>query len=192
MKIEIKKLKFSLLDDYLYFFEHVAHENDNPENSCYCVGWNSSDDAGKDFSTAKDRKKYAIDNVEKGKTQGYLAYIDNQVVGWCNANEKSKCLHCEGWQGCLTNVDVSSDVRIKSIFCFSIEPNMRNKGIATQLLNQVCEDAKRDGFTIVEAYPDKEYNELFQDFMGPIGLYKKCGFEVYEETDQKYIMRKTL
>ena len=84
------------------------------------------------------------------------------------------------------------ETRVKSVFCFAIAPQMRGKGVAGALLRQVCEDAEKDGFDAVEAYPNKAFVDTEQDFMGPVALYEKHGFQVAHEVDQKLVMRKAL
>jgi len=39
--------------------------------------------------------------------------------------------------------NISLGMKTKSVFCFAIVPDMRGKGIATALLERVCEDAKK-------------------------------------------------
>ena len=69
---------------------------------------------------------------------------------------------------------------------------MRRNGIALQLLEYVCKDAANDGFNYIEAYPNKNFVSVHDDFMGPADLYKKCGFSIYGETEHKIVMRKYL
>ena len=70
---------------------------------------------------------------------------------------------------------------------------MQRKGIATQLLERVCNDAISDGFDVVEVYPKKEFVSVARDFMGPAAMYSKYGFHVYAELeDNEIIMRKQL
>jgi len=83
------------------------------------------------------------------------------------------------------------NIKIKSIFCFTIAPEMKRKGIATKLLERVCQDAANDGFDFVEAYPKKEF-ENDVDFSGPIEMYKKNGFVVFYETEKNFAVRKQL
>jgi len=194
MNIEIRQLTPDLAEDYVRFFDTTPHDDNTDENKCYCVGWCNDDSEGKDLSTAAKRREYAIKFVKGGSIQGYLAYHDNKVVGWCNANTRADCLKCQGGRMYLgTLPEESPDIKIKSIFCFVIAPQMRRKGISARLLERVCEDAARDGFDFVEAYPNKEFINEAADFMGHIELYKKNGFTVYHEYPElKFIMRKRL
>jgi len=194
MDITIRKLTPDLADDYVRFFDTTPHDYNVDEHKCYCVCWCSEDSDGKDFSSREKRRIYAAKYVRENTIQGYLAYYDNKVVGWCNANTKSDCLKCAAWRrnmGGVPTEDTAPDIKIKSVFCFAIAPEMKRKGIATQLLERVCQDAFQDGFDFVEAYPKKEFvNDI--DFTGPIEMYKKCGFTVCYEAEQKLVVRKQL
>jgi len=83
--------------------------------------------------------------------------------------------------------------KVKSVFCFVIAPDMQRKGIATRLLERVCADAADEGFDYVEAYPKKEFVSVPRDFMGPVTMYKNCGFiEIANCDDDMVVMRKKL
>ena len=88
--------------------------------------------------------------------------------------------------------DPASGLKVKSIYCFTIAPEMKRKGIATQLLERVCRDAAEDGFDFVEAYPNKAFIDVFRDFMGPAEMYEKNGFTAYAEAGEMLVMRKKL
>jgi ribosomal protein S18 acetylase RimI-like enzyme len=81
-------------------------------------------------------------------------------------------------------------VKVKSIFCFVVAPEMQRKGIAKQLMERVCVDAAQDGFGAVEAYPDKEASQ--SNFGGYYEMYKKHGFVVTIETKHGLVVRKSL
>ena len=196
MNIEIRKLTPELLNDYLHFFETEAHADNEDEDRCYCVCWCSADHrAGTDFSSPEKRRALAVQYINDDIIKGYLAYHEGKVVGWCNANEKSKCLHCISWLHFMTQVndiESSPDEKVKSVYCFTIAPQYKRKGIATQLLKRVCEDAPNEGFSIVEAYPNKEFINVFRDFMGPADMYKRNGFTIFAEFGNIMVVRKVL
>jgi len=191
MEIEIKKLTPELVEDYLHFFDVTPHDDYLEEHKCYCVYWASDDCEGKDFSTAEKRRALAYEYVKSGHIQGYLAYHEGKVVGWCNANNLAKCVKCRGFQIDLGHVPLD-DKKVKAVFCFTVAPEMKRKGIATALLERVCEDAKLDGYDVVEAYPFNEDGNHTCDFGGYINMYRKCGFELYLDTFKGKIMRKYL
>ncbi len=196
MNIKIRRLTPDLVGDYVSFFDTTPHADKRDEHKCYCVWWCNDDYEGKDFTSSVDvRRDYAIQYVKGNNIQGYLAYCDDSVVGWCNANTKADCLKCYCWRrfmGFVSTEESIPDIRVKSVFCFAIAPEMRRIGIATLLLDRVCQDAAQDGFDLVEAYPKKEFASEAEDFVGPAELYRKAGFTVHYETVRQFVMRKLL
>lgn len=195
MNIEICRLKPELAEDYVDFFDTTPHDTNIDAHKCYCVCWCNDEYEGKDFSTAEKRRQYALHYVRQNNIQGYLVYIDGKVVGWCNANTKSECLKCASWTRFMDYVpldDIHSGVKVKSVFCFVIAPEMKRKGIATSLLERVCDDALQDGFDFVEAYPFKTSAYQSSDFGGYIEMYQKNGFYISSDTDKGIVMRKQL
>lgn len=195
MAFIIRKLTPNLLEDFLHFFDTTPHSTYKAEHRCYCVCWCNKNDIDKDFSTAENRRRIAIDYIKGENIQGYLAYDDDKVIGWCNANTKSDCYECYSWKRYMNQIKVEASLpntKVKSVFCFAVAPEMRGKGIAGLLLNRVCEDAENDGFDFVEAYPNKAFIDTEEDFMGPSKLFEKHGFTVCYEANQKMVMRRKL
>ena len=195
MNIEIRKLTPDLVDDFVHFFDVTPHSDNVDDHKCYCVCWCNDDYEGKDFSSAEKRRDYAIKYVKNNNIQGYLAYYQNKVVGWCNANTKLDCLKCCSWRmfmGSIPIDELSSGKRVKSIFCFAITPEMQRKGIAKKLLERVCQDAAKEGYDYIESYPNKIFTNEEDDFMGPSELYKQKGFTVYTQVENRIVMRRDL
>ena len=192
MSIEIHRLSPELADDYVHFFDITPHDEYVDAHKCYCVCWCADDYEGKDFSTAQKRRAAAHTYVQQGILQGYLAYHEGKPIGWCNANTKADCLKCCSWRMFMKDVPVNPSEKAKSVFCFVIAPGMQRKGIASQLLERAVQDAAKEGFYCIEAYPNKRFVSVASDFMGPVEMYKRHGFEIIGETSGKYIMRKAL
>jgi len=57
-------------------------------------------------------------------------------------------------------------------------------------LERVCQDGAQNGFDFVRH--NKEFINEAEDFAGPVEVYKKSGFTVHYEIDQKFVMRKYL
>lgn len=195
--LEIYKLTPERLDDYLYFFENVAHTDNKEWDRCYCLNYCSAHNAeivDFDLFDAEQRREYAIRYVNEEAIQGYLAYYNGQVIGWCNANDRSDCMQCFGWQQYVSGKSKLKEEseKIKSIFCFTVAPEMRGKHVATALLERVVHDAVKDGYEYLEAYPNKEETDMYYNYVGPIGLYQKLGFEKWGETEERFVYRKKL
>lgn len=197
MNIEIRKLTPDLAEDYARFFDVTPHDvrmdKDNAELPCYCVTWRSDDsyvgNGDHWYPTREERREQAIQFVKRGSLQGYLAYHGDKIVGWCNAN--SDCQGCVNYIRSYHPVDeYNADVKVKSIFCFVIVPEVQRTGVATKLLERVCQDAAVDGFDYVEAYPIIEY--VPYNCRGPLPMYTKCGFNITDERNGKAVVRKAL
>ena len=193
MNIEIKKLSIDVLDDWLYFFDNTAFSDNDEWAGCYCMcyHWSEALNAEKRWDCSKSdaeyNRKYAVNFIKQGIMQGYLAYHDGKVVGWCNANDK----HVYD----SVNIDLSWEdsekgKKIKSIVCFCISPDLRGGGIASQLLEKVCLDAAVDGYEYVEAYPFNDGKN--NDYHGSKSMYEKKGFTVYGNIKYCTVVRKCL
>lgn len=195
MNIKIRKLTRDLAEDYVHFFDVTPHDVNIDEHKCYCVTWRSDDSYTGNgdhwFSTREERRARALQFVRSGSLQGYLAYHGDQIVGWCNAN--ANCQWCIHYLRSFWPIEqYPADIKVKSIFCFVIAPEMQRKGIATQFVERVCKDAADEGFDFVEAYVNKGFIETDHDFRGPLAMYLKCGFEKYAERGDKVTVRKAL
>ena len=82
--------------------------------------------------------------------------------------------------------------KVKAVYCFMVAEEFHRQGIARKLLQAVCEDARKDGFDYVEAYPQKDASVKYMQFMGFDELYKSEGFEHFMALEDKYIVRKYL
>jgi len=193
MNIEIKKLTPDLVEDYVRFFDETPH-NDKWNTKCYCVCWCSNEPKGIDCSTEDKRRMAAFQFVKDGNLQGYLAYSGIKVIGWCNANTKADCTTGQFWRYLMASVPIDelADRNVKSVFCFTIAPEMQRKGVATQLLERVCKDAAEEGFDFVEVYPNKVVTAESENHGGFAEMYKKLGFTVYTELENMFVMRKEL
>jgi GNAT superfamily N-acetyltransferase len=199
MEIEVKKLTVELLDDWLDYFDNIAFSDSDDWPGCYCMHfhWNEGLDRRNNWNetleqvyrkTGKaDNRRRAIRLIKNGTMQGYLAYHAGKVVGWCNANDKRK------YKTVLNNFfeNTGNARKVKSIVCFCIASEMRNKGIATRLLEKVCADAAEEGYEYVEAYPYN--NGQNNDFHGSLVMYEKTGFiRSGQYMDDCIIMRKNM
>jgi len=195
LNIEIRKLQPDLAEEYAHFFDETPHDDhtDKAELPCYCITWRNDetyDDKNTHwYPTREERRERAVQFIKAGKMQGYLAYHGERIVGWCNATAD-----CQGGVNYMREYypieEYNANVKVKSIFCFVVAPDVKKNGIATRLVDYVCNDATADGFDFVEAYPNVEYTPL--DCRGPLAMYEKCGFSKSTEREGRVVVRKAL
>src|SRR5512133_1628384 len=166
----IKELRLELLSDWLDCFENRAFEDHEEWRGCYCTAFYYPKPA--EYSSQSNRRKdYAQWRIETGRMRGYMAYEKGKVVGWVNANDKSKYPRLGGMN--------DGKEKILSIVCFLVEKEHRGKGIARKLLNKVLEEAKEKGYSIIEAFPKKGAKSEYGRWNGPFEMYKGAGFSEY-------------
>lgn len=213
MSIVIKKLSPQLSEDYFDFFDNRAFSDNSPYYPCYCNAFYMTNEQIKEelFKKAEEygggtkgfqisARKSAQRMVAEGIIQGYLAYEDGISIGWCNASDRRNYAHLgefnleetAGEKEDLISLERDDTQKIKSIVCFEITPSHRGKGIATALLNRVCEDAKREGYDKVEVYPTLRDTYEALDFTGPVHLYEKAGFVRVAQHGKTLVMQKDL
>ena len=135
-------------------------------------------------------KGLSADLIKDETLQGYLAYADDIPVGWCNAADKKSYRQFDPFN---PETDAffqkNSADKTKSVTCFVIAPEYRGKGIAAALLQRVIQDAKNEGYAIVEAYAVIHKKRETFDFTGPVHLYKKMGFTEAARQSDHVIMQ---
>ena len=192
MELEIRRLTPEMLDDYLNFFDNVAFADHPDWAQCYCLAFHFEPawDA-EDVNLENPWRKRAIQFVREGKVQGFLAYADNRIVGWCNANDRTNYAALK--YNVKPEINIYDESRkIKSVVCFLVAPEMRGKGIATKLLERVCTDAEADGYDFIEGYPPAGTSDMYAAHHGTVALFEKCGFAIHKQLDNDCIMRKYL
>lgn len=212
MNLSIKKMSPLLAEDYFDFFDNRAFSDNSPFYPCYCNAFQMTKEQIADVfkegggnSEQTEGVRIALRNsamrmVEQNMIQGYLAYDGEVSIGWCNANDKRNYIRVgefdlddvSGHEDYIPLQQEEKAEKIKSVVCFEIAPEYRGKGIATALLNRVCEDAKNEGYVKVEVYPvlRDAYEKL--DFTGPVHLYEKAGFVCILQQGKMLVMQKDL
>lgn len=194
--MEIRALTPELLADYLHFFDDVAFLDHAEWSWCYCtyfhLGKADEKRIGEEHRGTFCRdtlRDIAVGFVKDGTLKGYLAYEGGEVVGWLNAQEKGNYAklreRAELWEG-------DGDAKIKTVTCFVVAPEMRRKGVASALLARAVEDAAREGYDFVEAYPANGELDCFRHYHGHPEMYEKCGFVLYKTLEHDCVYRKAL
>jgi ribosomal protein S18 acetylase RimI-like enzyme len=186
MNISIKKLEPSRVNDYMRFFDNIAF-CDNPAWSlCYCCFYYLKEEDEPNEDIKNSIRTYAMDKISNGTLNGFLACSDGEPVGWCNADILTN------YKRIMDNDEILKDAskKVGAIVCFVIDPNHRGKGIAAALLEAACDLFTTEGYDWIEAYPAKEADTPAENYHGPIQMYLNHGFEVIEELDTFYIVRR--
>jgi GNAT superfamily N-acetyltransferase len=200
--VEVLPVTEDRLDDWTAFFDHDGFVGRPEWAACYCTephllspvsgapaATATATAAGDDTEnrTWRHNRETMQDLLRRGRSTGYLAYVDGRPAGWVNASKRSEYA--------LFRLLDGDDDDVIGISCFVIAPPYRRHGIAGRLLDRVLEDAPARGAKAVEAYPfaagRKNGNAgTDADFRGPRSLYDERGFVAVEERDRYTVVRK--
>ena len=170
-------------DAVMHYFDMVAYA-DNPRWSrCFCMERLVEN---YDSRTKEQNRAERSELIRSAKANGLVAYRLGRVVGWCHAAPKSELLNVEG----------EKDPKVGAIVCFVVAPDQRRQGVATALLDAALEHLRKRGMTKAEAYPflgEIDPARWAQsNYVGPLSMYVKAGFEVAEKQGDNAVVRMRL
>ena len=170
-------------DAVMHYFDMVAYA-DNPNwSKCFCCERIVDDYESR---TKEQNRTLRSTLIKSAKANWLVAYRLGRVVGWCHAAPKTE----------LKSVPGESLADVGAIVCFVVAPDQRRQGIATQLLAAALEHLRSRGMKTVEAYPRLGEIDpakwVYSQYVGPLSMYVKAGFEVAETHEDFCIVRKKL
>lgn len=179
-EVTIRAISPEQHDAVMHFFDLVAYA-DNPNwAKCYCCERLVDD---YEERTRDQNRALRSELIRSAKANGLVAYRLGRVVGWCHAAPKSE----------LRAVPGDTNASIGAIVCFVVAPDQRRQGIATQLLDAAVVHLRSRGMRTAEAYPREGEVDparwVWTQYVGPLSMYEKAGFEVAERRDDFCIVR---
>lgn len=167
----------------MHYFDLVAYA-DNPNWSrCFCMERLVADYPSR---TKQQNRASRSELILSAKANGLVAYRLGRVVGWCHAAPKTELINIEG----------PRDPDVGAIVCFVVAPDQRRQGIATTLLEAALDQLKQRGMKAVEAYPvlgeidPTKWSQV--NYMGPLSMYVKAGFDIVKKDADRAVVRRTL
>ena len=126
--------------------------------------------------------------VDAGNPPGLIGYRGKVPVGWVSIGPREEYARLER-SPVMKPVD---EQPVWSVICFVVPSEYRGQGVAQALLKAAVAYAKRQGATLVEAYPIDKPARSNDDSMwfGAKSMYDKAGFkEVARRKPQRPIVR---
>ncbi len=148
------------------------HSDENGAGWCRCVAWWVP--TWEEWGYRTDEKNLAFREqlLTMGHYDGYLAYIDEVPVGWCQVGRRDRLAKLRG------QFALAPSPETWAISCFFVTPGHRRVHVATTLLREVLKDLRDRGVHRVEAYPkrglDLDERELWT---GPEKIFVAAGFQ---------------
>ena len=94
MNIMVCRLNRNMTEEYIDFFDKRAFSDGSEERGCYCVWhhWTEQHELEHSFMPENERqyckKNYAKELIQNGILNGFVAFCDNHIVGFCNSDIK--------------------------------------------------------------------------------------------------------
>lgn len=184
--ITIHQVTNNRIDDWLSFFDHNAFAGNPSWASCYCLEPHVPATPEQPERAWRETRAAVVKRLQVGTTFGYLAYVDDQPVGWVNASLRSDYGLYQ-----LVDPDRPKPSSVIGVSCFIIAPPFRRHGISSALLDHVILDASSRGASWIEAYPhNKTEASDAGHFRGPRSMYDARGFVPIEVRDDYTVMRR--
>lgn len=185
MRIQVRRLSKAMAEEYIRYFDDRAFSDGSPEKGCYCVWhhWTDAHEQERALMPEEQRpyrkRAYAKELIENGVLNGFAAFVDNEMVGFCNADLKDRYFRLSREHNADSWNDVTAEDQILAIVCFIVAPDMRRKGVAKALLSYACQYAAGHGYDYVEGYPSAGAFTP-RDCGGSVSMYTDAGFDILE------------
>jgi len=160
---------------------------------CWCMYYRESGrpEQPPGVTLAQARKARMRDRVEAGPPPGLLAYRGRTPVGWVTLGAREEFAKLRR-SPVMKPVDATP---VWSVVCFVVPPACRHQGVATALLHGAVAYARRQGASLLEAYPIDKSQRGADDWLwhGAKSMYDKAGFvEVARRRPARPVMRLAL
>lgn len=155
---------------------------------CWCMLWRLT---RKEFESQKgEGNRLAIKAlIHSGEIPGILALSGDQPVAWCSVAPRER-FPALGRSRILKPLD---ELPVWSISCLFVEKRYRRKGWSTRMIKAAVDYVKKEGGSIVEAYPVEPKKDKMPDAFAWTGLasaYVKAGFKEHaRRSETRPIMR---
>ena len=167
-------------------FERLFEARGGPK-SCWCMVFRRDDDGGIPRTKA-DRRAAMASKIRCGTPVGVLAYDESgEPVAWCSVAPRQTLAVFRGLE--WPEGDRST---VWSITCFYVKSGIRRTGVMSRLIEEAVAHARRNGATVVEAYPVAPDSPSYR-FCGFVPVFAAQGFvEVGRAGLRRHVMRREL
>jgi ribosomal protein S18 acetylase RimI-like enzyme len=159
--------------------------------SCWCMAYRLSGSRGPlppGVTRAQANRAALKALVDAGNPPGLIGYRGNIPVGWVSIGPREEYSRLKR-SSVMKPVD---EQPVWSVICFVVPAEHRGQGVARALLNGAVAYAKKNGATLIEAYPVDKPTRSNDDSMwfGAKSMYDKAGFkEVARRKPHRPIVR---
>lgn len=155
---------------------------------CWCMWWRLTR-AEFEKQQGEENRRAMRSIVESGGVPGVLAYVRDDVAGWCSIAPRTQF----GSLNRSRMLKPLDDVPVWSLVCLFVGRAYRGSNLAIGLIRGAVGYAAGQGARVVEAYPTVPRTGKLppvSSFMGVPSMFRRAGFvEVARPSQSRMIMR---
>ena len=159
------------------------HSAANDAGWCRCVAWWVPTWEGWSDRTAEENASLRDALCGRGEHDGLLAFVDGEVVGWCQVGPRDRLPKL------VAQLGLEPEQGVWAVTCFLVAPARRRQGIAGALLERAVAEARSHGATRTEGYP-RAGEELSdgEAWTGTSSLFASAGFSVVHAGEPRSLL----
>ncbi|MEP6482419.1 MAG: GNAT family N-acetyltransferase [Rhodoglobus sp.] len=159
-------------------FKRVAGVQKQGAGGCWCMSYRDT------RLNNLERPLYMADECSREPGPGILAYVDDEVAGWCSIAPRSSYRRLMNSRT-IPFVDAAEDGSGSerdawSAVCFVVRPKFRRQGLMNVLLEGAVEHARAHGAAVIEGYPIESETpgkvDVISGYVGTTRLFERAGF----------------
>jgi len=152
--------------------------------ACWCMVWRATPEEGRG-TTGAIRKPQMLSRIEKGIPVGLIGYTDEGPRAWVSIAPRDTYRRLGG-------PEAEPGENIWSLACMFAHRSLRGQGITHELISAAVDHARKNGATVIEAYPVAPNAPSYR-FMGRVPSFEKEGFTFVEKAGKRRnVMRKPI
>jgi len=176
LRLDFRPVTTANQDEFVRFFSAPG-----APKHCWCMVWRRTAAEAK-LQAGADRMRMMLERIADGTPVGLLAYDGDEPVGWVSIAPRDT-------HRALGGPPAEPGEVIWSLVCFYVPRRLRGEGLVRALLAGAVDHARRNGATVVEAYPVDPESPSFR-FMGFIPVFEGAGFTDQGMTGtRRHVMR---
>lgn len=149
---------------------------------CWCMAFRRTPAEVKG-ANGRSSHRQILSRIEGGIPVGLLAHDGDEAVGWVSVAPRDTFR--------LKGAPAAAGDDVWSISCFYVPDEHRRKGLSRKLIAGAVAHARREGATIVEAYPVEPDSPSYRH-MGFVTVFADAGFDDLGRTGKRrHVMRRT-
>lgn len=182
---QFRALRPTDAEAFVKYLEALDYQHAPQWSGCFCRFYHTN--CSMDAWIARDRndnRQETLQAIREGLMHGYLAFENDQLIGWLNANAVSAYPRLAKFVEPYVQTQHPA-----AMVCFVIHPEYRGQGVASGLLRFAINDLMNQGMTEILGFPFEDPEHPQRAYHGSFSMYLKAGFTLVESRKNQHIVR---